>query len=152
MTTNTEKTQTVQTVQPAGISLRSLLWVTPLAIALSSIANIGLYLIAGAIFPEVTAWPGASIGRIVGANIVYLLIGIIVFAITARFSSRPARHYLVIATIGLLFSLILPISTGFGYSAPGVPPADAATVVTLSLMHVVSYAISVPLYIRYGLE
>jgi len=116
--------------------------------ALTTVANLGLYAAAGAIFPQVTAWPGAGIGQIIGANIVYLFIGTIVFALIVRFSSRPARHYWIVATIGLLLSLGLPIGAGFGYGAPGAPPADVATAVTLSLMHVISYAISVPLFIR----
>ena len=89
---------------------------------------------------------------IVGASIVYLLIGSLVFAVVARVSSRPDRHYLIVATLGLLLSLWLPISAGLGYGPSGVPPADVATVITLSLMHVVSYAISVPLFIRLGLD
>ena len=61
------------------------------------------------------------------------------------------RHYFIIATVGLLLSLGLPISAGFGYGAPGTPPANTATVITLSLMHVVYYAISVPMFSRVGM-
>jgi hypothetical protein len=32
--------------------------------------------------------------------------------------------------------------------APGAPPAEIVTVVVLSLMHVISYAMSTPLFIR----
>ncbi len=144
----TTKIELTQETQPARSPLRKLLWVSPLAMALTTVANLGLYAAAGAIFPQVTAWPGAGIGQIIGANIVYLFIGTIVFALIVRFSSRPARHYWIVATIGLLLSLGLPIGAGFGYGAPGAPPADVATAVTLSLMHVISYAISVPLFIR----
>ena len=52
----------------------------------------------------------------------------------------------------LLISLVLPVSAGLGYDASGAPAASTATVITLSLMHVVSYAISVPFYIRMGLR
>jgi hypothetical protein len=131
---------------PKG-TLSRLIWVTPLAVAAATLANLGLYAGAGILFPEVTAWSGAGPGQIVGANIVYLLIGAIVFAVIARLSSRPARHYLIVATIGLLLSLGLPISAGFGS-----PPAGAATVITLNLMHVVSFAISVPLFNRLALD
>jgi len=126
--------------------------VTPLAILAATAANLGLYAAAGILNPEVTAWPGAGPGQIAGANFVYLLIGAIVFAIIARLSSHPARHYLIAASIGLLLSLALPISAGFGYGAPGAPPAGVATVITLSLMHVVTFAISVPLFIRVVLD
>jgi hypothetical protein len=73
-------------------------------------------------------------------------------AIIARLSSRPTRHYVIVATIGLLISLVLPVTAGMGYGPPGTPPAGIATVITLSLMHLVSYAISVPLNIQYVLQ
>jgi hypothetical protein len=60
------------------------------------------------------------------------------------------RYYWIVATLGLALSLGLPISAGFSNGAPGTPPADLATVITLSLMHMVSYAISVPMFIRHA--
>lgn len=148
----TTKIELAPETQSSRSSLSKLLWVSPLAMALTAVVNLGLYAAAGAVFPQVTAWSGAGIGQIIGANIAYLFMGTIVFVLIARFSSRPARHYWIVATIGLLLSLALPIGAGFGYGAPGAPPADVATVVTLSLMHVVSYAISVPLFIRQILD
>ena len=136
--------------QAPAATFSRLIRVTPLAILISAIANLALYWAAGTLFPEVTAWPGAGPGQIIGANVVYLLIGAVVFAITTRFSSQPARHYRIVASVGLLLSLALPISAGFGQ--PGLPPAELATVITLSLMHIVSFAISVPLFIRLGLD
>jgi hypothetical protein len=133
-----------QTPQSA---LRRLIWVSPLAMLTATAANLGLYTAAGSVYPEVTAWPGAGPAQIVGANIVYLLLATIVFAVIARRSSRPARTYTIVATIALLLSLALPISAAFG-----TPPAGAATVVTLSLMHVMTYAISVPMFIRLALD
>ncbi|MCP4428946.1 MAG: hypothetical protein GY803_31055 [Chloroflexi bacterium] len=138
--------------QPLKSPLSKLVWISPLAMVAATVANLGLYAAAGRLFPEVAAWPGAGPGQIVGANIVYLLIGTAVFAVITRLSSRPVRHYLIVAVIGLLFSLGMPISAGFGYGAPGTPPADAATVITLSLMHIVSFAISAPLFIRLALD
>lgn len=148
----TTKIEAVQKRQTSKTELGKLAWVSPLAVLIATVANLGLYAAAGTVFPEVTAWSGAGVGQIVGANIVYLLIGTGLFALLARFSARPARHYLILATVGLLLSLALPISAGFGYGASGAPAAGAATVVTLSLMHVVSYAISVPLFIRLALN
>lgn len=148
----TTKVELTRETQSSRSSLSKLLWVSPLAMAVTAVANLGLYAVAGAVFPQVTAWPGAGIGQIIGANIAYLFMGTIVFALIVRFSSRPARHYWIVSTIGLLLSLGLPIGAGFGYGAPGAPPADVATVITLSLMHVVSYAISVPLFIRQILD
>lgn len=122
--------------------------VSLLASVAATLANLVLYTVAGLIAPEVTAWPGAGMGQVVGATFAYLFIGTVVFAIIARLSPRPARHYLITASVGLLLSLALPIMAGFGYAAPGAPPASTLTVVTLSLMHVASFAISVPMFIR----
>jgi hypothetical protein len=122
------------------------------AIAAATGANLGLYALAGALAPQVTAWSGAGIGQIIGANSAYLFMGTIVFALVARFSAQPARHYWIVATVGLILSLGLPIAAGFGYAAPGAPPADVATVITLGLMHIVAYAISVPMFTRYALS
>ena len=144
--------EAVQTYQGNSSVMRKLVWVSPLAMLVSAVANLGLYAVAGIVFPEVTAWSGAGAGQIIGANVVYLLIGSVVFALVARFSRSPARHYLIVATIGLLLSLALPIGAAFGYGAPGAPPASVATAVTLSLMHVVSYAISVPMFNRLALN
>lgn len=129
-----------------------LLLATGLSILLASTANLALYLIVGAIIPEVGAWPGAGVGQIVGATVVYLVVGAVAMAVIRRWSSRPADLYRIVATIGLLLSLVLPISAAYGYGAPGAPPASAATAITLSMMHVVAYAISVPLTIRLALN
>lgn len=129
-----------------------LLWVAPLAMVASTVANLGLYSAAGALYPTVAKWAGASEGQVVGASIVYLLIGTVIFAVVSRRSQDPARTYWIVATIGLFLSLVMPITAGMGFGPPDVPPADMATVVTLSMMHVLSYAISVPLFVRLGLD
>ncbi|NJN55920.1 MAG: hypothetical protein HC804_14940 [Anaerolineae bacterium] len=131
---------------------KNLIWVSPLAMLVSTVANLGLYAAAGRLFPEVTAWPGAGVGQIIGATIVYLLIGTMVFALITRFSARPAHHFLIVSIVGLLLSLALPISAAFGANAPGTEPATVATAVTLSLMHIVTFAISVPMFIRLALD
>lgn len=139
----TTKINAGQPIVTSPSPLKTLLWVSPLAIAISTVANLGLYAAAGAVFPEVTSWSGAGIGQIIGANIGYLFFGTVVFALIAKFSARPARTYWIVSMVGLLLSLGLPISAWFG-----TPPASIATIVTLSLMHVISFAISVPMFIR----
>lgn len=148
----TVPTNVTAQAQPSRSVLSRLVWVSPLAMLAASAVNLGLYALAGSLYPAVGAWPGAGPGRIVGANIVYLLIGTLVFAIIARLAPRPAHAYRIVATIGLLLSLALPVAAGFGYAAPGAPPAGTATVITLSLMHVVTYAISVPMFNRLALR
>lgn len=148
----TTKIEVMPETNTTSRSLKKLLWVAPLAMLASAAANLGLYAAAGLLFPEVTAWPGAGIGQIIGASCAYLFIGAIVFAGVVRFSAQPARHFMILATVGLVLSLGLPIAAGFGYAAPGAPPAGIATVITLSLMHVIAYAITVPLFTRLALD
>lgn len=149
MTARTESslnTQTSETVRGR------LLWASPLAMVTAIAANLGLYAVAGYLFPHVAAWTGTSPMHVIVATIVYLSLATLVFAVVRRFSPRPARHYLIVATVSLFFSLGPPISLGFGPGLPGVPPADPTIAITLGLMHVISYAISVPMFIRMALD
>lgn len=131
---------------------RRLVWASLLAMSTATTANLGLYAAAGYIFPEVAAWTGTGPVQIVVATIVYLLMATLVFGAIRRLSSRPDRHYLIVASIALLLSMGPPIALGSSYGLPGVPPADAVVAITLGLMHVVSFAISVPIFIRLALD
>ncbi len=146
MATNIEYTQGNQQTRTG--TFKKLLWVTPLAMLVTSIANLALYFVIGTLIPTVTAWPGASPAQIIGANSVYLFVGAVVVAVINRISSRPARHFRIVATIGLVLSMFLPLSAWMGFGAAGIPAPNAVTAVTLGLMHVVSYAISVPMFTR----
>ncbi len=128
---------------------RQLVQASVAAIILSTLANVALYIVAGWFNPVITAWAGAGIGQIVGANMVYLFVGTVAFALIAKVTSRPARIYTAVATLGLLGSLWLPISAAIGLNLPaGTPAATLGTAVVLSLMHVISYTISVPMFVR----
>ena len=127
-----------------------LLWIAPLAILISTVANLGLYTAAGSLFPEVKAWAGASSAQIIGANIIYLLIATLIFAVINWRSAQPIRHYWIVATIGLILSFWMPVSAGLGFGPPEAVPASVITVITLCLMHLMSYIISVPMFVRLG--
>lgn len=149
MTTQTQPSLNTQT---SGILHGRLILASLLAMSTAAAVNLGLYAVTGYIFPHVAAWAGTSPTHIVVATIVYLLLATIVFAAVRRFSSRPAHRYLIISTVSLLFSMGPPISLGFGPGLPGVAPADAVIGITLGLMHIISYAISVPIFIRMALD
>ncbi len=129
-----------------------LLWVTPLTMFIASIANLLLYFVVGSMIPSIGAWSGAGTTQIVVANIVYLLIGAVVLAIIARISSQPARHFHIVAYIGLAISMFLPLSAWMGNGAEGTSGPDTATAITLGLMHIVSFAICVPMFTRLVLD
>jgi hypothetical protein len=135
---------------PKG-TFKRLLWVAPVAMLTATAADLALYAAAGRFNPEITAWPGAGAAQIAGANFVYLFIGAALLAVTARLFSHPARVYAAAATLGLLLSLALPISASLGNGAPGIPVPGASTVLTLSLMHVVTFAISLPMFVYLAL-
>lgn len=149
MTARTENSLEKKT---SGTVRSRLIWASLLAMSTAAAVNLGLYAVAGYLFPHVAAWTGTSSTHVIVATIVYLTLATLVFAIVRRFSSRPARHYLIVATVSLLFSMGPPISLGFGPGLPGVPAADPIIGITLGLMHVISYAISVPIFIRMGLD
>ncbi len=135
-----------------GSTRSRLILASLLSMATAIAINLGLYAFVSYLFPYVAAWPGTSLMHIVIATVVYLTLATLVFAVVRRRSSRPARRYLIVATISLLLSLGQPIMLGFGPGLPGVPPADPIIAITLGLMHVISYAISVPLFIRMALD
>jgi hypothetical protein len=149
MTTRTESPLNSQT---SGTVRGRLIFASLLAMATAAAANLGLYAVAGYFFPRVAAWSGTSSMHVIIATVVYLSLATLVFAAVRRFSSRPARHYLIVATISLLFSMGPPISLGFGPGLPGVPAADPIIGITLGLMHIISYAISVPMFISMALD
>ncbi len=141
-------------VQPTATRtglLRRLGWVVPLAVLAATAADLGLYYAAGILFPEVTDWAGAGPMQIAGANVAYLVAGALALVVVARVSRHPARHFVVLTAIGLVLSFALPISAGLGEGSATAPAASTATVVTLSLMHVVSYAVAVPMLVRLAL-
>lgn len=148
----TTRTGSPQNEQTSGTVRGRLILASLLTMSTATAANLGLYAVAGYLFPHVAAWTGTSATHVMVATIVYLTLATLVFAAVRRFSSRPARHFLIVATISLLFSMGPPISLGFGPGLPGVPPADPAIAITLGLMHVISYAISVPMLIRMVLD
>lgn len=149
MTTRTENSIEMGTSNTGRIRL---VLTSLLAMSTATTANLGLYATVGYLFPRVADWPGTSPLHIIGATVLYLTLATLVFVAVRRFSSHPARHYLIVATLSLLLSLGPPISLGFGPGLPGVPAADPTIAITLGLMHVLSYAISVPMFIRMALD
>src|SRR5215470_3021433 len=129
--------------QAQRLSLRKFVWIAPLTVVAAIIANEILYAIVAALIPSGGQWSTAGPVQIILSTLVYLFLGSLVFALVVRFSSRPVRTYWIVATIGLILSLALPISAGAGFAPPEQPVPDTATVITLSLMHLVAYAITV---------
>jgi Family of unknown function (DUF6069) len=127
-------TQTIgnSSVRP---NLRPVLWLAPLAGILSSLVNGLIWLMLRGAFDtirvgppgeEVPFWSGAiplfSLVGAIGAGIVYTLI--------ARFSRRPNRVFLWVASALLVLSFVMPLSLKS-------PPVSVF--IGLELMHVIVF-------------
>lgn len=125
-----------------------LAWLLPATVLSVSVADIALYEVAGVLDPDVTGWAGAGAAQIVGANAAYLSIAAIALLVLLRLTRSPARWFRILATLGVVASLALPISSGLGEGTTSVPAPGLSTVIALSTMHLVSYAIAVPMLLR----
>jgi hypothetical protein len=146
MSTSTQ----IQPPSSGSVELKRLLWAAPAAMALAVLANVVLYLIADALFG--VAWgPYFNLFGVIMSTLIYLLVAALVFAGVARFSKRPLWLYPRIAVVALLLSFLPPVSALLGMASPpgsGVAAAPLDTFLTMILMHIVAYAISVPLFTR----
>ena len=129
---------------------RRLLWVAPLAMVAASVANLIVLWTAVALFPSVSQFPMLGTPQVIASTVVYLLLAAVAFAVVGKLSSRPVYHYRIVAVVALLLSFGAPLSAGAGFM-PGAS-ADAVTVVTLMLMHVVGAAITVGLFTTLAVE
>lgn len=126
------------------IALGRLWWVTPLAIAAASIANLIVYAVATALFSGPSQFSYLSPQSIVVSTTVYLIFAAIVFAVIGRFAKRPIRVFRIVSVVALLLSFAGPISAAFTFPPPDTP--DTITVLTLLVMHVVGAIITVGLF------
>lgn len=127
-----------------------LAWLLPATMLSVSVADIALYEVAGLLDPDVTGWAGAGAAQIIVANAVYLSMAATALLVLVKLTRSPARWFGILATIGVVVSLALPISSGLGEGTAAVPAPGLTTVVALSAMHLVSYAIAVPMFLRLG--
>ncbi len=111
-----------------------------LAIAAAIVANLVVWAIAQALFeisddfmPLATPWPTIVV------TVIYLALGVGVFALLNRFTQRPVTWFWRIAVAAALLSF-LPL-----FGARGQDGASTAALWTLAVMHVVAFAIFVPL-------
>jgi hypothetical protein len=122
------------------VSYRRLLWVGPLAIVASAIANQIIGILAVPLLNISPEFPPLQVGPPIMFTIIGVLGAIIVYAIVGRLSRRPIRLFRVIALIVLVLSFIPDIGLLTSNMLPGTTPT---AVITLAIMHVVAWAITV---------
>jgi membrane-bound acyltransferase YfiQ involved in biofilm formation len=127
------------------VAFSRLLWVGPLTILAAAVANALLTVIAVAVLRPDPAFMPLTQPIPIIFTAAFVLIGVIVFAIVGRMSSRPIALFRRIALVALVLSFIpdiLMLVTGFN------PGTTVANVAVLLLMHVVAWAITVGMLTR----
>ena len=133
-------TTTESTTPTERVPMDRIWRVGALAIAATVVANLVVWAIAQVLLdisddfvPLATPWPAAIFSGL------YLAVGVGVFALLNRFTSRPITWFWRIAVVALLLSFLSPLS------ARGQDGSSTAALLTLEVMHVVAFAIFVPL-------
>ncbi|MFO7169052.1 MAG: DUF6069 family protein [Chloroflexota bacterium] len=124
------------------VAFNKLLWVGPLAIIASIVANLIIQQIAAAVLRPDPAFLPLTPPPTIAFTFFGVLGAVLVYALVGRFARQPIALFRRIALVVLLISFIpdiLMLITGFN---PGTTPANVAA---LMLMHVVAWAISVRL-------
>ena len=132
-------------INPEGgkrISFRRLLWVGPLAVLASVIANVLVSITAVALVGISPEFEPLYLRPVIGFTAVGVLGAVIVFALVARFSRRPVRLFRRIALVVLLLSFVPDLSL---LNASPYAGTTVQSVIALMLMHVVACLISVSL-------
>ena len=135
------------------VNLRKLLWPTPLAILGAAVVNLIWYYIAGALFPESVAAAKAVANEFAAviATIVYWVVGLILFVVVARFSSKPITHYTWLAIAALIVSFAFPFMAAQG-ELPGGATIDTTMIIVLNVMHVIAAAVALPFVLKWVRE
>lgn len=131
------------------IVVNRLVWVTPVAIAAATAANLIVFLTADALFG--VAWePGFNAAGVIAGTVVYLLMAGGVFALVARRARNPVKVYWIIAVVALFLSFSMPVMALFGIPTPAgqrnVYPPDS--VVVMIITHILAFAVSTPIFTR----
>jgi hypothetical protein len=124
------------------ISFRRLLWVGPLAVLASVIANVLVSITTVALVGISPEFEPLYLRPVIGFTVVGVLGAVLVFALVARFSRRPVRLFRRIALVVLLLSFMPDLSL---LNASPYAGTTVQSVIALMLMHVVAWLISVSL-------
>lgn len=125
---------------------KSTIWKTGLiAVVAAVLANVVAYFILNAILdlPSPAEFPPLSVGAIGFLTAVFTFIGVIAFALIARFTSAPIRNFRIVATIAFVLSIIPNILYALNpESAPfPFPVSSSLGFWVLIVFHVIAYLV-----------
>ena len=131
------------------VAFGKLLWVGPLAIGVTVLADLLVRTVATAFFGVPERFVYLQAPFLIGSIAFFGVLATLVFALVARFAHRPVRLYRLLASIALLASLLLPIMALSGqFPAPGM---NLHIFWTMVVMHCVAALIMVSLLTRLAL-
>jgi hypothetical protein len=127
-----------------GISYTRLLWAALLAVLLAAVTNAQVYFAAsglgivsrGVLLPSPMGLSPLTVGMVVTASVVGAIGAALVFAIIGLLARRPVRLFRIVAAVVLVLSLVPPTT---------IPSVPLVMRITLGVMHVVTWAVSVGL-------
>jgi hypothetical protein len=110
------ETTAVQTDERDGVQWSRLLWVAPLTVIVSLLANLAIKVVVQALDPGLADM--GQLGRpLVTLTLEGAILGVLAFALIAWLLPRPIRAYRIVAVIALFLSLIPDLLLGFGGDA-----------------------------------
>lgn len=128
----------------SSIQLRKLLWVGPLAVFASVVGVLLTQIIAVTLLKPDPLPMSLNWGPPIVFTVVLVSAAAVVFALVVRFIKNPIRTYQIIAFVVLVLSLLPDV----GYAGSSMPGASWPVAIVLMLMHVVAWAICVPMFVK----
>ena len=141
---NRKRTFMTSTLLHEHVALRKLIWVGPLTIVSTAIANLLIRTIAVWIFGVPETFEYLLAPYVIGSTIIFLLVALLAFVLVNRFARHPIRFYRRLAFVALCISFLSPVM-----ALIGLFPASGMTFSifwTMIAMHIVSAVISVGLF------
>ena len=127
-------------IQSRNVRTSALLWAAPVTAVIAAVINTIIYFIgkAAGAFPESIIIPNANaplkLPPVILASLIGVLVGGIVFAVIARFSTKPISVFQIVAAVVLILSLATPFQ---------IPNAPLGMVLLLELMHLIAGSLAI---------
>ncbi len=135
--------QTSKTAGGEKVAWERLPWVGLLAALTAAVTNALVYFAAsglglisqGVLLPSPNGGAPLTVSQVAVTSVIGAVGATIVYAIIGLFARRPVRMFRIVATVVLVLSFLMP--------ATQIPGAPVAMILSLEVMHVVAWAVSV---------
>jgi hypothetical protein len=136
---------------PARLTTRRILLAGVIAIVASIIANLVVFFVGTMIWPPLPDFqPLATVFPTIIFTTVFLVGATIVFWLINRFTKNPIRVFTIVAWIVFLVGLIPDLMMMANPSSSSMGTPTTGSMITLILMHVVAFAITLWTFTRWA--